>query len=114
MPNLQPFGDAISFNKTGLPTQEVVAYEYTVPPTASHAVITHWFSVPFDETAVYSTRFYIDGETTPSLDLDGYEMSCLPQNDTRDAPFGNSLFGKGAHQHGMYNNIRIPSSARSA
>ena len=39
--------------------------------------------------------FYIDGETTPSLDLDGYEMSCLPQNDTRDAPFGNSLFGKG-------------------
>ena len=108
MPNLQPFGDAISFNKTGLPTQEVVAYAYTVPATASHAVITHWFSVPFDETAVYSTRFYVDGEATPSLDLDGYEMSCLPQNDTRDAPFGNSLFGKGAHGHGMYNNIRIP------
>jgi hypothetical protein len=60
-------------------------------------------------------RFYIDGATTPSLDVTILELShvghlgAVGNNPPADgSPFGHDLFGKTAHTGGVYTTMRIP------
>jgi hypothetical protein len=71
------------------------------------AAITHWWFTGVPDVRNLVLRFFIDGETTPSIETELYLAAGIGFDDEA-APWGTELVGKGAFDGGLYNNIRIP------
>lgn len=70
--------------------------------------LTHfWFGGNFKGVEDTRIRYYVDGEETPSIDMDLYMGHGIGFNDNH-APWATRHIGKVGRQNGIYNNYRIP------
>jgi hypothetical protein len=70
--------------------------------------LTHfWFGGNFEGVEDTRIRYYIDGETAPSIDMDLYMGHGIGFNDNH-APWATKHIGKVGKRNGIYNNYRIP------
>jgi len=99
---IKTFGTAIS--SAPLTWNEQNLFNYTA---SNPAAITHWWFTGGPDVDNVILRFYIDGESTASIQL-SIDMAVGIGFDDDTAPWGNALIGKGARTGGVYNNIRIP------
>jgi hypothetical protein len=100
--NLKTFGTA---GKEGVlyPDHEVVLFQREGPGCMTHM----WFggSWPgYDHTRI---RFYVDGEVTPSIDMELFLGHGIGWEDN-SAPWGTERLGKTGEPSGLYNTYRIP------
>lgn len=103
-PNLKTFGAA---GKEGLlyADHEAVLFEHAGPGCLTHM----WFggSWPgYDRTEI---RFYVDGEATPSIDMQLFLGHGIGWADS-SAPWGTERLGKTGEPSGLYNTYPIPFS----
>lgn len=71
-------------------------------------VLTHfWITYASSDDNGTIVRYYIDGETTASIEFTPSLACGVGFYDTQ-APWGTEWFGKGADDAGWYNNFRIP------
>ena len=103
-PNLKTFGAA---GKEGLlyADHEAVLFEHAGPACLTHM----WFggSWPgYDRTEI---RFYVDGEATPSIDMQLFLGHGIGWADS-SAPWGTERLGKTGEPSGLYNTYPIPFS----
>jgi len=99
-----PFGTAIAQAKFTM--EEMTLFTYTVKGD-NGAAITHWWFTGVPDVRNLVLRFFIDGETTPSIETETYLGAGIGFDDEA-APWGTELVGKGAVNGGVYNNMRIP------
>ncbi|CAF1580208.1 unnamed protein product [Didymodactylos carnosus] len=97
---------------TGLSSQwlnptETEIFSHTLDPSSTFGVMTHFWTTgdPAIDQAVWS--YYIDGETSPSIQFVTYMLVGVGFND-QQAPWGTRWIGKGAQLGGWFNNFRIP------
>ncbi len=83
--------------------QEAVLYEYTGAGCLTH----FWFGGNFDGVENTRIRYYVDGEETPSIDMNLYMGHGVGFNNN-DAPWATKHIGKIGKTNGFYNNYRIP------
>ena len=106
-PNMRTFSSAMKDGEV-LPGQEKLVYEHEVGP----GVITEqWTAGPVVMDQDTRFRFYIDGETVPSIDYQLYLAHGIGFNNTIEnthVPWGTRLFGHKASSGGLYNTFRIP------
>ncbi len=70
--------------------------------------LTHfWFGGNFEGVENTRIRYYVDGETIPSIDMDLYMGHGIGFND-QHAPWATRHVGKIGKRNGIYNNYRIP------
>jgi hypothetical protein len=70
--------------------------------------LTHfWFGGNFKGVENTRIRYYVDGEETPSIDMDLYMGHGIGFNDNH-APWTTRHMGKVGKRNGIYNNYRIP------
>ena len=70
--------------------------------------LTHfWFGGNFKGVEDTRIRYYVDGEETPSIDMDLYLGHGIGFNDNH-APWATKFVGKIGKQNGIFNNYRIP------
>jgi hypothetical protein len=70
--------------------------------------LTHfWFGGNFKGVEDTRIRYYVDGETTASIDMDLYMGHGIGFNDNH-APWSTKHVGKIGKRNGVYNNYRIP------
>lgn len=70
--------------------------------------LTHfWFGGNFNGVEDTRIRYYIDGEETPSIDMELYMGHGIGFNDNH-APWTTRHMGKVGKRNGIYNNYRIP------
>lgn len=70
--------------------------------------LTHfWFGGNFKGVEDTRIRYYVDGEETPSIDMDLYMGHGIGFNDNH-APWATKHIGKVGKRNGIYNNYRIP------
>jgi hypothetical protein len=70
--------------------------------------LTHfWFGGNFEGVENTRIRYYVDGETVPSIDMDLYMGHGIGFNDNH-APWATKHIGKVGKRNGIYNNYRIP------
>jgi len=100
--DIKTFGTAVS--SAALTWDEQVLFTYN---TSNPAAITHWWLTGAPNIGNAIIRFYIDGDTTATIEL-RLDMAAGIGFFDNSAPWGNSLIGKGAHTGGVFNNIRIP------
>jgi hypothetical protein len=104
---------------------EKTVFEHTLSPTATHGVMTQaWHAGKSSGiTPELRIRYYIDGETTASVDYPLFlahgtgparlqETNLGPTDvpgtpTSKTGPWGNSLFGR-THDSGWYNNYLVP------
>ena len=99
---LKTFGTA---GKEGLlyPDREVVLFQHEGAGCLTHM----WFGGDwpgYDRTRI---RFYVDGETKPSIDMELFLGHGIGWGDP-SAPWGSERLGKTGHPSGLYNTYRIP------
>ncbi len=83
--------------------RETVLYEHQ-----GQGCLTHfWFGGNFKGVENTRIRYYVDGEKTPSIDMDLYLGHGIGFNDNH-APWATKHAGKIGAQNGIYNNYRIP------
>jgi hypothetical protein len=100
------FGTGLSSG--AVTTKEQIIFNWILPSTVSHGVMTHFWATAgsgiLEKTLV---RYYIDGETTPSIQYLP-PLACGTADDETHAPWGTQWFGKGAKDGSWFNNFRIP------
>ena len=70
--------------------------------------LTHfWFGGNFKGVENTRIRYYVDGETIPSIDMDLYMGHGIGFNDNH-GPWATKYIGKIGKRNGIYNNYRIP------
>lgn len=70
--------------------------------------LTHfWFGGNFKGVEDTRIRYYVDGETTASIDMDLYMGHGIGFNDNQ-APWATKFVGKIGKRNGVFNNYRIP------
>lgn len=102
---VRPIGAAISqgvANET-----EQVLFEYSVTSADDWAVMTHFWTAGDSGVDYVNFKYYIDGESTPSIAFQP-PLACGVGFDDQTAPWGTKWFGKGAHTTGWFHNFRIP------
>jgi len=100
--NLETFGTA-GKEGTLYPDREVVLFEHQ----GAGSLTQMWFGGDwpgYDRTRI---RFYVDGETTPSVDMELFLGHGIGWADA-SAPWGSARVGKTGHPSGLYNTYRIP------
>lgn len=88
----------LAVNTTG----EVTCYELNATGVVTHV----WFTIGTPMHA--RLRFYIDGESTPSIDIMAMEGLASIGYDDDTNPWGTELMGKGASQGAVWSTRRIP------
>jgi len=66
-----------------------------------------WFTGAFDGLPLTRFRFYIDGETDPSVDMEYYLGHGIGFGD-ETSPWGSAYTGKGSTNAAVFNTYRIP------
>jgi hypothetical protein len=82
---------------------EAVLFEHTGKGCLAH----FWFGGNFDGVENTRIRYYVDGEQTPSIDMQLYLGHGIGFNDNQ-APWATKYIGKIGKQNGIYNNYRVP------
>jgi hypothetical protein len=100
--NLKTFGTA---GKEGVlyPDHEVVLFQHEGPGCLTHM----WFGGDWPGYEHTQIRFYVDGEATPSIDMELFLGHGIGWED-RSAPWGTERLGKTGQPSGLYNTYRIP------
>eukprot|EP01087_Luapelamoeba_hula_P022529 TRINITY_DN8097_c0_g1_i1.p1 TRINITY_DN8097_c0_g1~~TRINITY_DN8097_c0_g1_i1.p1 ORF type:complete len:334 (+),score=55.44 TRINITY_DN8097_c0_g1_i1:114-1115(+) len=101
---VRTFGTSIS--SAALTHNEQELFSYNVVGN-NGAAITHWWLTGAPTVDNLRMRFYVDGETIPSIDIP-LDFAVGIGFDDEAAPWGTDLIGKGATTGGVFNNIRIP------
>ena len=100
--DMVPFGTGRSQGKVNATEQTMFTYS-----SSTFGVMTHFWvagSPVVDRTTI---RYYVDGETLPSVEFIPSE-ACGVGFDNQMAPWGTKWFGKGAKSTGWFHNFRIP------
>ena len=100
--NLKSFGTA---GKEGrlYPDRETVLFQHE----GAGCLTQMWFGGDwpgYDRTRI---RFYVDGESKPSIDMELFLGHGIGWGDA-SAPWGSARLGKTGHPSGLYNTYRIP------
>jgi hypothetical protein len=100
---LRPIGSAGKYQMVLKSGQEATLYEYQ-----GKGCLTHfWLGGNFKGVEDTRIRYYVDGEKTPSIDMQLYMGHGIGFNDNQ-APWTTKHMGKIGGQNGIYNNYRIP------
>ena len=100
--NLETFGTA-GKDGTLYPDHEAVLFEHK----GAGCLTQMWFGGDwpgYDRTRI---RFYVDGETQASIDMELFLGHGIGWGDAA-APWGSARMGKTGHPSGLYNTYRIP------
>ena len=100
--DLSPIG-AIGKGQRVLGGGEAVLFEHD-----GKGCLTHfWFGGNFKDVENTRIRYYVDGEKTPSIDMQLY-MGCGIGFNDNDAPWATRWVGKIGKRNGIFNNYQIP------
>lgn len=102
-PNLEPIGTMGKGERILAGGREAVLFEHEGKGCLSH----FWFGGNFKGVEDTRIRYYVDGEETPSIDMDLYLGHGIGFNDNH-APWATKHVGKIGKRNGIYNNYRIP------
>jgi len=86
---------------------ETWAYSHFVAPGDFGVMYHFWTTSPNPGSADVVISYYVDGETTPSIQFQP-SLACGVGFNDEQAPWGTKWFGKGAKDGGYYWNFRIP------
>jgi hypothetical protein len=101
--DLNPIGTMGKGERVLKGDKEAVLYEHQ-----GQGCLTHfWFGGNFKGVETTRIRYYVDGETVPSIDMELYMGHGIGFGDN-DAPWATKHIGKIGRQNGIYNNYRIP------
>lgn len=100
---LQPIGTMGKGQRVLGGGKEAVLYEHQGKGCLSH----FWFGGAFKGAENTHIRYYVDGEETPSIDMQLYMGHGIGFGDNH-APWATKYVGKIGKQNGIYNNYRIP------
>jgi hypothetical protein len=100
---LQPIGTMGKGQRVLGDGNETVLYEHQGTGCLSH----FWFGGAFKGAENTRIRYYVDGEETPSIDMQLYMGHGIGFGDNH-APWATKYIGKIGNQNGIYNNYRIP------
>jgi hypothetical protein len=100
------------YSNFNLPSdRELVIFSYVLPSSAPYGVITHWWATAPEPTLNGTqVRFYVDGETSPSIEFFP-PLACgvgFQDQLHTSVPWGTQWFGKGAKDGSWFLNFRIP------
>lgn len=100
--NLKTFGTA---GKAGVlyPDHEAVLFQHE----GSGCLTFMWFGGDWPGYERTRIRFYVDGEATPSIDMELFLGHGIGWGDS-SAPWGTKRLGKTGQPSGLYNTYRIP------
>ncbi|MDR0844739.1 MAG: DUF2961 domain-containing protein [Tannerella sp.] len=101
--DLKAFGTMGKELKTLTKDKETVLWEYKGKGVMTHA----WFGGSFPSYEQTRIKYYVDGETTPSIDMELFMGHGIGFNDS-NAPWMVSKMGKTGSPSGIYNTFRIP------
>eukprot|EP01060_Flectonema_neradi_P031820 TRINITY_DN492_c0_g1_i1.p1 TRINITY_DN492_c0_g1~~TRINITY_DN492_c0_g1_i1.p1 ORF type:complete len:414 (+),score=83.54 TRINITY_DN492_c0_g1_i1:65-1306(+) len=90
-----------------LPGNETAIFEHTVAPNTVGVMSHFWATCTADCIQSSRIRYYIDGETTPSIDYNPLRASGVGFNDTAIAPWGTKWIGSGS-KRAYFHNFKIP------
>ena len=100
---LRPIGTMGKAERVLKADAEAVLFEHQGKGCLSH----FWFGGNFKGVEKTRIRYYVDGETTPSIDMDLYLGHGIGFGDNH-APWATKHAGKIGARNGIYNNYRIP------
>ena len=100
---LQPIGTMGKGQRVLGNGTEAVLYEHQGKGCLSH----FWFGGAFKGAENTRIRYYVDGEETPSIEMQLYMGHGIGFGDNH-APWATKYIGKIGNQNGIYNNYRIP------
>ncbi|MGO8786325.1 MAG: DUF2961 domain-containing protein [Terriglobia bacterium] len=100
--DLTTFGTAGKEGKL-YPDHEVDLFRHTGAGCMTHM----WFGGDWPGYGRTRIRFYVDGEVTPSIDMELFFGHGIGWNDS-SAPWGTERLGKTGQPSGLYNTYRIP------
>jgi len=103
--NMITFGTGLSQQQ--ITTAEREIFNHTLSSTGEFGTMTHWWATGDVIVDFAVWRYYVDGETTASIQFASYMAAGVGFADAQ-APWGNRWIGKQAAQGGWYNNFRIP------
>lgn len=83
--------------------KEAVLFEHEGKGCLSH----FWFGGAFDGEERTRIRYYVDGEETPSIDMELYPGHGIGFNE-KHAPWATKYVGKIGRRNGVHHNYRIP------
>lgn len=98
-------GNALSQGRLTQTEQSLLYYELSAG--AQMGATTHFWITGGPQTDFAWIRYYIDGETTASVQFQP-PMAAGVGFDDQTAPWGNEWIGKGSTIGGWYNNFRVP------
>jgi hypothetical protein len=101
--DLKTFGTIGKETKNLTKDKEVVLLEHKGKGAMTHA----WFGADYKAYGQTRIRYYIDGETVPSIDMDLLMGHGIGFNDN-SAPWTVTKMGKTGSPSGIYNTFRIP------
>lgn len=100
-------GSVSTFSEVG--KERTVLNNYVEAELLNHkgkGCLTHmWFGGDWPGYEKTRIRIYVDGEKTPSIDM---EVGLGLGQGERDSPWGSQRLGKTGHPSGIYNTLRIP------
>ena len=100
---LQPIGTIGKGQRVLGGGKEALLFEHQGTGCLSH----FWFGGNFKGVEDTRIRYYVDGEETPSIDMQLYMGHGIGFGDNH-APWATKYIGKIGNQNGIYNNYRIP------
>ena len=105
-PGMKSIGVAVKQSRLQKGVEKVV-FEHTLSPGATHGVMTEaWHAgKPSGVNPNLRIRYYIDNETTASVDYPlflAHGTGPAQKSDSKIGPWGNALFGR-THDSGWYN-----------
>ena len=102
--HMRPIGTGVSQGKLNSTEQKLFAWECG---DMSSCVMTHFWVAGSPEVDDAVFRYYIDNETSPSIEFTP-AFACGVGFDDQAAPWANKWMGKGAKSTGWFHNFRIP------
>jgi hypothetical protein len=100
---LNPIGGMGKFERVLNSTEEAVLFDHQ-----GKGCLTHfWFGGNSEGLENTRIRYYVDGEKTPSIDMNLYMGHGIGFNDNH-APWATKYMGKIGKKNGFFNNYKIP------
>ncbi len=100
---MNPIGNIGKYQSILESGEEAVLFEHEGKGCLNHL----WFGGNFADVENTRLRYYVDGESTPSIDMQLYMGHGIGFNDNH-APWATKHVGKIGKRNGVYNNYRIP------
>ena len=105
-PGMKSIGVAVKQSRLQKGVEKTV-FEHTLSPGATHGAMTEaWHAgKPSGVNPNLRIRYYVDGETTASVDYPlflAHGTGPAQKSDSKIGPWGNALFGR-THDSGWYN-----------